>query len=354
MTKYSKPITRFLLYGGLQKETYQSIRGRISEENRRSTNIFTLLGASAFLITGLSTSFTKQGAPMPLYLSGVGVFVLMFILNFFLSKKHPVISDFFAILFSILLLGLGITIAYTSNNERTTMLLPLFGLVSLVFCYRPIYLVVILTVSEVVFLILMKSVQTQELYFVNMVNTLIFSIVGIVGGLYTLSFKHKKHQADYKNQTLLERDVLTGLYNRYSWSKAFEKIEKEQTHVTVCTLDVNGLKKVNDSKGHLAGDNLIKGAATCIKDVFEEYGDIFRIGGDEFSVIIYKECDESKLYHTLEARTKYYEKKEGAELSISLGMSRLDFSEGQTVEMVLHQADIAMYKEKQKYNDQQK
>jgi len=351
MSKYRKVISNFLFYGGLNHDVYHSIRGRISEENRRSTNIFTLLGALAFLITGLSTSITNAGAPVVVYYSGVGVFVLMFLLNFFLGKKYLIISDIFAILFSIIILGLGIYIAYGQSQDRTTMLLPLFGLVSLVFCYRPIYLVVILTLSEVIYLIIMKGVQTQELYFVNMVNTLIFSIIGVIGGLYTLSFKHRKHEADFEKQSLLEKDTLTGLLNRYSWTKACEKITKETKPVTLCSLDVNDLKLINDTKGHIAGDELIIGAGNCIKDVFGQYGEIYRIGGDEFCVIIDKEHNKDRLRKNLDARTRYWEGKYSSDLTISLGMSDLTFEDNQTLESAIHLADIEMYKEKQKYHE---
>lgn len=349
MNKIRKSVAKFLIYGGLKKETYDSIRGRISEENRRSTNVFTLLGALAFLITGITTSFTNQGAPVVVYYTGVGVFVLMFVLNFFIGKKYPGISDAFAIIFSALLLGLGIYIAYGQSQERTTMLLPLFGLVSLVFCYRPIYLVAILSIAEIVYLIIMKGVQTPELYLVDMVNTLIFSIIGLVGGLYTLSFKHKKHEADYEKQVLLEKDVLTGLYNRYSWRKASDMIQEKRIPVTVCSLDVNGLKKANDTNGHLAGDELIVGAATCIKDVFGDYGEIYRIGGDEFCVFAYKEINVEKIKDRLLARTKFWEGKRSSNLSLSLGVCKLDFNDEKTIEDAIHLADLEMYKQKQSY-----
>jgi len=348
MNKVFEKVRKYLLYGGLTKETYSCIRDRISEENRRSTNVFTLLGALAFLITGLLTSFTKQGASIAVYYSGVGIFILMFVINFFLGKKHPIISDACAIIFSVLILALGVYIAYSQSNERTTMLLPLFGLVSLVFCYRPIYLVIILTISEIVYLVIMKGVQTPELYMVDMANTLIFSIIGLIGGLYTLSFKHKKHEADYEKQVLLEKDVLTGLYNRYSWQKALERIEKEKTPVTICSIDVNGLKKINDTLGHYAGDELIIGASKCIQDVFGECGDIYRIGGDEFCVLIYKECDRKRILSKLEARTKYWEGKQSSDLSLSCGMAKVDF-ENSTIEEAVHMADLEMYKNKQNY-----
>ena len=60
------------------------------------------------------------------------------------------------------------------------------------------------------------------------------------------------------------------------------KLEKKLTFVSI---DVNGLKLVNDSLGHEAGDELLKGAACCIQRCVGPYGKVYRIGGDEFVVL---------------------------------------------------------------------
>ena len=51
-------------------------------------------------------------------------------------------------------------------------------------------------------------------------------------------------------------------------------------------VDINGLKEVNDTFGHEAGDQLIIGAANCIERAFGDYGKVFRTGGDEFIVLL--------------------------------------------------------------------
>ena len=56
--------------------------------------------------------------------------------------------------------------------------------------------------------------------------------------------------------------------------------------------DVNGLKYINDNLGHAAGDELIKGAASCLDNAFSKYGTVYRMGGDEFSAILYISDDD--------------------------------------------------------------
>ena len=58
------------------------------------------------------------------------------------------------------------------------------------------------------------------------------------------------------------------------------------------SVDVNGLKKVNDTKGHTAGDELIKGAANCLTLAVGNNGKVYRTGGDEFMAVLFTENPE--------------------------------------------------------------
>lgn len=83
-------------------------------------------------------------------------------------------------------------------------------------------------------------------------------------------------------------DELTGCYNRRSFEADIINIDqiRDFEDLVFVTLDINGLKNVNDSLGHQAGDELILGASQCIENTFGMYGKIYRTGGDEFMGII--------------------------------------------------------------------
>ena len=80
------------------------------------------------------------------------------------------------------------------------------------------------------------------------------------------------------------KDQLTKLGNRFAMEKYINEIDAEKS-IGVVYCDITGLKRVNDSMGHEAGDQLILRACDSLKKAFGEYG-LFRIGGDEFSLII--------------------------------------------------------------------
>ena len=84
-------------------------------------------------------------------------------------------------------------------------------------------------------------------------------------------------------------DGLTGLGNRTAYLEQLEQYaggEEELEHLGIVFLDVNNLKKVNDNQGHEKGDELITIAARIISDSFGRFGKAYRIGGDEFCVLM--------------------------------------------------------------------
>ena len=112
--------------------------------------------------------------------------------------------------------------------------------------------------------------------------------------LELIESKERLHQ-------LSKTDELTGLLNRRGWNECFTLEEKKflrYGHQTcVAIIDLDGLKMVNDTQGHDAGDDLIRGAAHVIKEEVREIDNVARTGGDEFAILL-TECNESAA-HTI-------------------------------------------------------
>lgn len=90
------------------------------------------------------------------------------------------------------------------------------------------------------------------------------------------------HYADQLNMQIeeAEKDALTQVYNRLH----LEKVMQDYKNYTICFLDVNNLKKMNDINGHQAGDALLTKATHELLKL-QAYADIYRIGGDEFMLV---------------------------------------------------------------------
>ena len=144
-------------------------------------------------------------------------------------------------------------------------------------------------------------------------------------------------------------DSLTGVRNKYAYSEKEAALneqirnrEIEKLAVAVC--DINGLKEVNDTQGHAAGDQLIKDACALICEYFT-HGAVFRTGGDEFVVIFQdKGCDSiAETIITLNREVEANIKKNA--VVVSIGWSALE-PEDQQLSDVFERADQMMYKRK--------
>lgn len=147
---------------------------------------------------------------------------------------------------------------------------------------------------------------------------------------------------------MAERDGLTRLFNRRSFEEKMRTLEgRELACMSLLSVDVNGLKFINDTLGHLAGDRMIIAAANIINNLFGELGHVARIGGDEFGVIIegVDEDEIERLLSQLERDVEQYKLKNSEGLSLSYGYS-FHVSGAVNMELMFQEADNNMYQNK--------
>ena len=148
------------------------------------------------------------------------------------------------------------------------------------------------------------------------------------------------------------RDQSTSLLNR----RAFEE-EKARLASTgmdenfiYLTADLNGLKAVNDQLGHAAGDELIKGAAHCLKASLSTYGHIYRIGGDEFAATLIATPEQlSEAIDRLEKLSAAWTGEKINGLSISLGHASCKEFPSENISEIIRISDERMYAAKAEY-----
>ena len=149
-------------------------------------------------------------------------------------------------------------------------------------------------------------------------------------------------------------DAMTDLYNRMAFMQDVEKLKKEKAY-SIISCDLNDLKKVNDTQGHLAGDQYIRDAAVMLKRVFGKHGRCYRIGGDEFCIILKSEARYMKeqLLQKMEKEQALYNRgKHPFRMQIAYGSSDFVPEQDGDYESVLTRADARMYKKKQEIKNQ--
>lgn len=148
------------------------------------------------------------------------------------------------------------------------------------------------------------------------------------------------------------KDELTGLYNRRAYEEAIETLTKKgiAKDFIYLSFDVNGLKVANDNLGHSSGDELLKGAATVMEDVFGKYGKLYRTGGDEFVAMMNlpekKFQEQVNIFNT---KISKWKGKSIKKLSISLGYASAAKLKHATITQLSKFSDQRMYDNKASY-----
>lgn len=180
-------------------------------------------------------------------------------------------------------------------------------------------------------------------------SSLVTNCNGPVGlrGIVVDITRRKKMEDELRYLSLY--DPLTGLYNRAYFEEEVRRLEKgriQEIGVIVC--DVDGLKLINDTMGHSAGDSLLAASAAVIRDSFQAADIVARVGGDEFAVLL-PNCSrlsvELAVRRLKESINKYNKANPDLPLNISIGFAT--GCEGWVnIKDIIREADNSMNREK--------
>lgn len=343
-------LKNLFLFSGLGKESYRNVKQGVRTENRKTLIVFSMLGFIGFISSLIVSVITGFGMGNAAISSMCGIFFGMTILAMFATKKYPVIINWLCYLFTAMILSIGVYAGVVKIDQRTTLLLPFFIFSAVLFYERLIIIVSQIVVAEVIYLSIIINYQSGELFTTNASNSAIFCVVGVFTAGYIMKMKYKKIEAEYNNRQLIEKDSLTSLYNRRSYEHELQLVKINKVPVAICAFDINGLKDVNDTLGHSAGDELIVGSAYCINEVFGKYGKVFRTGGDEFMAILDKEVGNTdRMHQEFISLMSSWKGREVSGINVSCGIAIVNSDYETRLEEALKEADKLMYIEKRQY-----
>jgi len=158
----------------------------------------------------------------------------------------------------------------------------------------------------------------------------------------------KKSEREEYLKSVSEVDEMTNLYNRNKYLEMVQDYYPNIEQVSVLFGDLNGLKKVNDTLGHEYGDKLIISTAKLITIFTNEKSKAYRIGGDEF-VIIVEDMDVDEVEHVLMRWDVILkEKNQVLEMPISISIGYAS-GKGKDICDIIKRADPMMYQRKGKF-----
>lgn len=153
-----------------------------------------------------------------------------------------------------------------------------------------------------------------------------------------------------KAMDIANRDALTSVKNKRAYVQAESELDDQiekgmQAAFAVVVCDINGLKQINDMLGHKAGDEFIKSSCSIICNVFS-HSPVFRIGGDEFAVILKDRDYENRFELVEQLGVVQEEKRVNGVKPIAVGLSEFDPGTDMRVQDVFERADNLMYEDK--------
>lgn len=153
---------------------------------------------------------------------------------------------------------------------------------------------------------------------------------------------------------LADRDALVPMSNRRAFVRELSRMisfsERYQVPTSLIYLDVNDLKRVNDTLGHAAGDEVIKHVATVILKNVRDSDLTARLGGDEFAVVLPNADEDTahqKAVHLADAIYNTPFLWEGQEIRLKVAHGAYSFRAGEDAAQALAEADRKMYAHKQ-------
>ena len=219
--------------------------------------------------------------------------------------------------------------------------------------------------ADVINLDIHSNDEIEDLY--NGIHTMQIDIIDYLNDLDMLQKDKERAEEDIKagDEKIGEiskeayRDSLTGVGSKAAYIKKVSELNKQMeaghTDLGIVMVDMNELKRINDQYGHRMGDSYIIGCCRYICDTFK-HSPVYRIGGDEF-VVILQGVDFNNRLELVEKLKKLYESamnnnraKPWERYSAAVGMAEMA-SDDRTVDLVFKRADKAMYMDKQRIKE---
>jgi diguanylate cyclase (GGDEF)-like protein len=147
-------------------------------------------------------------------------------------------------------------------------------------------------------------------------------------------------------------DSLTGIGNRFSFNEFIDKLSRQNSRVeySIVMMDIDKFKEINDTLGHLEGDNALRDLASIIKGCIRHSDFAARFGGDEFVLATEAEYDIKRLMNRIQAAIDQQNEKRirPYQIYISYGYDLYTTKSGESIYTFLSRIDARMYRQKER------
>lgn len=339
-------IKKFLNYAGATREEYESIFPEICEYNRKRLLVFSKVTifflAAMVVITYLNPSL---GFGYYIYLIPLLIILAIYLVIRFFTPNRSLLLRIMIYVFISLLFLMAIYIGAIANKTQTAGTFLAFLLaIPMLFILEPWKNICTIIFFDALFILTVIEVKSPEVIAIDVINAIMFGGIGIIVSTFMLTITVENFVIKYKMTSLAERDQLTKLRNRTSYEHHIPDYPGYCKKSLTCVYaDANGLHELNETEGHLAGDQMLQFIAGTLQDLFGE-AHTYRIGGDEF-IVFAVDMDEAVLKEKINAFTT---KVEEAHYYVSVGYEIQRVGEIQMTKLI-NASEEKMYRKKRAF-----
>ena len=178
-----------------------------------------------------------------------------------------------------------------------------------------------------------------------------FIMLLVIAAVIVVAIDRVKTQKQKLYYEFAYKDGLTKLFNRRAYEEDLEKLNQAIPNNIICvSMDLTGLKRVNDNFGHAAGDELISEAGRLITDTLGKYGKIYRTGGDEYYGLLQADIsDFEAAKKQLDERCEGWSGLYTSDMNIAVGAATLQDVDSRQIMDLCKYADKCMYQAKSEW-----
>lgn len=357
MSETLSMIREELLYSAVVFDGKERIRKQIDEDNRNVGVIWSIV-EGVFWVFCLSFSVSDPifERCRPLYIVVLALTIVTLILMAFVAPRVPKIIRPTVIAMQLILICAGVGLIFFQWDARSATFVAVVLIVPVMFLTDTLPTIACVALGLVVLAVAGPSYVEPEVYSWTWKTLSMFAIAGILIGHVINKARFERYAFEESALELAELrhkyayfDQLTGLQNRRAYTEKIEALAAGPASTyCVVSADVNELKKMNDTYGHGTGDELITAAAQCLQLCFENAGEVYRLGGDEFCVISTEpQEDVEKRLIQMDQMAANWKGKLVEGLSISYGIATTQGAAD--FDAVFREADRKMYENKRSY-----
>lgn len=288
-----RKLCNYFFYCGIEREEYKRVKKDAYVSNFIIWRILHFLMAAAFGSLFLASIFNGMLRKNQIFYLISFIYSASTIILFFILKKDSLIAQFLIYLSISLLFVFACFIAQNNSDIPATTFIVFLVITPMFMIDKPFFMAIELCAASCMFLFWMHCIKSYDVWIVDVVNAVPFTIIGIFLNIIANSVRIREFVLTRKINIQKDTDELTGLKNKGALTRSINEFLASETSSKgiIFMMDVDRFKSINDNYGHDIGDEVICQLGNFLARKFTGDEILGRFGGDEFIIFI-KDTDD--------------------------------------------------------------